>query len=159
MALTALALVLAYVTFTIHIEGRTPYGHFRAAGGEDALLDAWGWTRSTAGVFAEGAWYYSKEAGYAVVSWVSRSAGAASRAARAGWDAWWEDDGRPRRRDRYRPREGPPAKVNPARARVRSLSAADGRKPVSPASKRATRVDRHLDPNESAALDRKLSGR
>ncbi|MEL6183473.1 MAG: hypothetical protein AAFU79_02540 [Myxococcota bacterium] len=154
------ALALLYVTFNIHIEGHTPYGHFKRAGGEKALLRAWDWTKDTAIVAARGAWYYTKEAGYAFAGWVAESAGAASRAARAGWEAWWEDDGRPHkgRRDRS---SHPPSRsagsAHPSGARIRSLSAADERRKVSPASKRSTRVDRVVSPRERAELDRRIS--
>lgn len=145
-----------WICFNVRIEGRTPYGHFRAVGGENAVIEGWDWVSGHVSDAASAGW-----------AWTTASAA-------EGWDAviaWWssssDDAPSPSARTASVPAparsSAPPAQRAPApepttegaRALARALPAPE----ASPADKHHTRVDRRILPEEKQALEAKLAVR
>lgn len=182
----ALALAgLLWVSFRAQVNGRTPYEHFREAGGERAVHEGLSWigTRVEAGAAsawasARGALTYAKGR---AVEWGE----SAWTAAVATWRAWWREDGGPKpssegssaasaRRPAGgassarvgtggQPEESPAPEPSPkarARAVIERLEEVVERSdaPV-PGQKVRTTVDHRIAPEQKAALDAKLAAR
>lgn len=157
LTVAALLAGASWVGLRVHIEGRTPYNHFKAAGGEAAVLGAVGSARDTVMDGAHHAWGWVLNTGSWAADGAAQQLDDASRAASAGWEAWREPvkpaaSPRPRRSGRAA------LEALPTPARVQALTAAapHGNRP---AEKSRTQVDRRVGTDERAALDARLAQR
>ncbi len=175
-----------WVTVSVRIEGRTPYGHFRHFGGEKAVLTGWAWTKKNTSKGSSTAWDWTKQAASFSADKVSGWASAAYSGAQTKWAEWRAED-KPeapvpqrKRRKKTAPKKvvtkaqaAPPAKGSvgkeepevqtggSAKARVALLKAAEKKVNESTSHRlgRSTQIDRRISKDEALALDRLLSKR
>lgn len=175
--ISGLLVGIGWVSFNVRIEGRTPYGHFRSAGGERAVLEGWAWLRDGVTSGAHTAWEGTKSTASSGVDAMGGWLENASNAAKRGWTAVSEGGGEAGGGAAPAPQAPPPRRAESsgrpaaprvpaiqtdsgARARVQRLEQAARTAAVSAApTAERTRIDRRIAPEEKAALDDKLAAR
>ena len=66
---------VAWFSLNVRVEGRTPYEHFRAAGGETAVMEGLSWVRSQLARGGHAVWAWTKSGVRSMAQWLTDSAG------------------------------------------------------------------------------------
>lgn len=176
LVLTACAVAgLVYGSTHVQVMGETPYGHFRKAGGEQAVESAWAWCADRGSEGLDWAWQHTRGGGQWLwtkcqegvhVAWLWASSGWAESpspkgasnetvpgskraAAKSPLDRAELSRRETEGEETPRPR---PSASEPALSQLQALD--DSSRSI-PAAK--TRVDARIRPEQKAALNRRLS--